>query len=396
MKRHFVVTLIFIISLVGVSPSNAQVVNYALSLSAQNSMETLHPLCFEDGASYTVQLSVKCEQRQQGGVIFSVGDFTIEQSALEGNLKITTSPERSHMLSHQSLMSDWTQLSFVATETSLNIWVNGKLWDSYVGDYSWHGGSRVAQIGGGFSGEIDELRIFASAIEAQNLSHFNTLNHYHPNWDDMLLYYKFDQINCTERIIDYRGDNDGRASGGELQRVVNSDRKSRYMVVSGYSSFIRHNDRPNINQEMHLMTNDLIMLDAIVDGNSGRIYMQSAENGSLTSGALSLDSLDGRDGVLQLDGANYLSYCDNSHEDLKYLANALNVSAWLHLDELSEESTLYKKYVSRCDHVIITLARKDLRVSVEGRTVTFKDMPLKVAQWQHVAVNIAPNNLSFG
>lgn len=392
--KHYIVTIfIFIISLSGASSSYAQVVNYALELSSKGRVETLRPLEIEDGAPYTLQLSVKCEQWQQGSVIFSFGNFVIEQSANQGTLEISTPQGSRHQLSHFSLSKGWTQLSFVATGNALNIWVNGELSDSYAGDYSWLGGSNKVVIGGGFCGEIDELRIFGAAVQANNLSHFNTLTHYHAAWDDMLLYYRFDQKSCEDRVVDYRGDNDGYIVEGELQRTPNLDSKSRYMVVSGYSSFIRHNDRPFIDKEMHLMTNDLIMLDAIVDGNSGHIYMQSAENGELSAGAHYVDHLDGRSGVVTFDGKSYLTYNDNSHVDLQYLNNALNFSAWIKLEQWSDGATLYKKWQGSDDHVAISLtshSKRGLKVSLEGRAVTFNNLFGELGEWQHVAVNIEP------
>ncbi len=395
MKHYLVVIFIFITSLVGVQSLHAQVVNYALQLSTKSRMESLSQLQIEDGAPFTLQLSVKCEQWQQGGVILSFGDLAISQSADEGIFEVATPRGVSHKLSHVALLNSWVQLSFVATASELKIWVNGELWDSYAGDYSWRGAGDRVSLGGSFVGDIDELRLFRAALSANNLSHFNTLNHYHPNWDDMLLYYKFDQRDCTNRIVDYRGSNDGYMVEGELQRRENIDHKTRYMVVSGYSSFIRHNDRPLIDKEMHLMTNDLIMLDAIVDGNSGRIYMQSAEDGEVGSGAQYVSELDGRSGVLKLTGENALVYNDNSHVDLKYLSNALNFSAWILLDEWREGATLYQKRVSRSNEVTISLtspSKRGVKVTLDGRSLTFNNILSKIGEWQHIAVNISPKS----
>ncbi len=393
MRHYFVAISILIASFVGGGRVYAQVVNYALQLSAESRMESLRELEIEEGAPYTIQFSIKCEEWQQSGVILSLGDFVVEQSLEPGLLEISTPRAHTHKLFHSALRGEWAQLSIVATHNALNIWVNGELWDSYSGDYLWSGESGRVSIGGHFIGQIDELRIFATNLKEDNLSHFNTLNHYHPNWDDMLLYYKFDQKSCGERIVDYRGDNDGYMVGGEIDRIENSDHKSRYMVVSGYSSFIRHNDRPLIDQQMHLMTNDLIMLDAIVDGHSGKIYMQSAENGELSAGAQYANYLDGRSGVLTLDGQGSLSYRDNSHVDLQYLGNALNFSAWMRLEEWREGATLLQKRVSEEDEVTISLtsnSKRGLKVSLDGHVVTFNNLFRTLAQWQHVAVNIEP------
>ncbi|MFR9524176.1 MAG: glycosyl hydrolase family 18 protein [Rikenellaceae bacterium] len=392
MKSHFVAILLTLSCLICGGEMHAQVVNYALRLSPANQLQSLRSVNIEQGGAYTLQLSLKCEAWQQGGVVFWCGDFKIVQSAAEGIFEIFAPQAARHSLWLGAQCAQWRQLTFVGCDSSLDVWIDGQLHDSYSGDYSWSGES-VAKVGGGFDGQIDELRIFSTALRPEDMSHFNTINHYHANWDDVLLYYKFDQAALEDRVVDYRGGNDSYAVGGAVCRVENCDKKCRYMVVSGYSSFIRHNDRPFIDEQMHLMTNDLIMLDAIVDGRSGRIYMQSAENGEVTPGAQYVDELDGRSGVLQLCGEDYLTYNDNCHEDLKYLNNALNFSAWIRLGEWRAGATLFKKWVDRNSEVTISLSTassRGVKVSVGGREVTFDNIFPSLQKWQHVAVNLTP------
>ncbi|MFR9524858.1 MAG: LamG-like jellyroll fold domain-containing protein [Rikenellaceae bacterium] len=394
MNRHLVATLMALSCLIISSRVYAQVTNYALQLSPQKRLETIYPVNIESESAYTIQLSIKCNVWQQDGVIFSCGDFRIAQSDVDGILDITTPQSHTHKLSIGDHKNEWIQLSLVASNEALNIWVNGELHDSYSGNYRWSN-KTIATLGGGFTGCIDELRIFSVALQENELSHFNTLTHHHKNWDDMALYYRFDHSTLEDRVVDYRGNNDGHMSEGDVLRTKNCDQKSKYMVISGYSSFIRHNDRPFIDKQMHLMTNDLIMLDAIVDGHSGRIYMQSAENGELTHGAKYLKTLDGRQGVLKLDGKGSLNYNDNNFVDLHYLSNTLNFSTWLRLDKWHQGAMLYKKVVDVQNGVTVSLSSKSrmgLEVSLEGQSISFDNVLKNTKEWQHVAVNILPKD----
>ncbi len=394
MTRYLFPILSLLMTLCGLGEAVAQVENYALKLSADHSAQSAHEVSLERGAAYTIQLSTKCEQWSEGSVVISLGKVSLAQSGVEGIYTLSLSEDVSHQLSLGVACYNWTQLSFVASSKGLDVWVGGQLHDSYVGDYSWQGEASRVKLGGGFCGAIDELRIFASEVDDADLSHFNTLNKFHPNWESLALYYKFDQLGCVDRIIDYRGENVAYvAGGGAIERVKNEDQRSRYMVVSGYSSFIRHNDREFIDRDMHLMTNDLIMLDALVDGHTGRVYMQSAENAQIEGKALYRSELDGRKGLLSLNGNARMSYIDNNFVDSKYLSNALNVSMWLRLEKWSEGATLYRKSVNAQDEVVVSLTAQSERgvlVKVDGAEFIFGGALFGEKQWQHVAVNISP------
>ena len=59
-------------------------------------------------------------------------------------------------------------------------------------------------LGGTYQGRIDEVRIWKDALTPEYDYLWNTtLNKWAPQWDDLVVYYKFDQYECAH-IVDYK------------------------------------------------------------------------------------------------------------------------------------------------------------------------------------------------
>lgn len=104
----------------------------------------------------------------------------------------------------------WTHWAFVKDQASgqMFIYQNGQLWHSGTNKNRKMGYIHRMAIGFtnnqnlGWKGNIDELRIFNTALSANTiLAHYTAkVDNTHPNWTDLLLYHDFDEVNYAKDL----------------------------------------------------------------------------------------------------------------------------------------------------------------------------------------------------
>ena len=291
-------------------------------------------------------------------------------------------------------IGSWTQLTISAFANGIDVWTNGeKKWIANTGGAVIPETSEPFVIGENFKGRIDEFRFWKTEMpgaEPENLMFRNTVNKFHPKYDDLLFYYKFDQDQC-EDIVDYKLAHHGEPTNVTREAVIDND-YFKYRVVTGYSSFVRHCDRLQIDRDMHLMTNDLIFLDAQVSGYTGAVTMTYPDNQGELSNASYVAEYEGRNGVLHLNGEG--AGMNVSEEVLQNTGglpamNYATIEAWISIEEWRTGAAIFNKS-DESNQFSIKLgdeSKKELLVGINGYTYNFENA-LTAAGWEHIAVSI--------
>lgn len=248
----------------------------------------------------------------------------------------------------------------------------------------------------GFKGRMDECRIWSGALPQEEFSYNNTLNKFHSCYDSLLAYWKFDQSQC-EHIVDYTFRYHGVQQQVSRQEVTDNA-AFKYRVVTGYTSFNRFIDRPNIDRDMYLMTNDLILLSAKVMAD-GKIFIEFPDNQGQLTNAEHLASYNGRDGVLSFKGLG----ARMDVEGETFLENPVTgissatFEGWIYIEQWQEGAALLKKYKSDGQQISVTLGNeesKSLVVNVNGYEFVSNNQ-LREKEWMHVAVKFVCNSARF-
>ncbi len=264
--------------------ARAQVVNYAIDFASGSSVRTIAPIEELNGAKeYTFQLYFALDEWKSGGTLFAGDDLSLSLSAQVGELNLQIGAE-STIVSNIPI-KEWCHITVVGTQTELRYLINGVEVAVLHGDYSLASSFGRLHLGDDVAGRVDEFRAWSVALCDDDMLWRNTLNKFHPAWDRLVVYYKFDQELSNAAVVDYRGEHHAlpsRARRGVKRVKVVDNTNFRYLVVSGYSSFVRHSDRLQIDRDMHLLTNDLIMLVALVDGFTGEVTIEGGGDASLS------------------------------------------------------------------------------------------------------------------
>ena len=116
----------------------------------------------------------------------------------------------------------------------------------------------------------------------------------------------------------------------------------RYRVVTGYSSFNRHCDRLQIDKDMHLLTNDLIFLNASVNGRTGEVTMTALDDASATGGVTYMATDGERSGIAVLDGTGTLNLGKAIQEGEPSSLSA-TVEGWFYVEKWVEGAVLFEQ-----------------------------------------------------
>ncbi len=262
----------------------AQVVNYAIDFASGSSVRTASAIEELDGAKeYTFQLYFALDEWKSGGKLFAGDDIALSLSSREGELNLTIGEKKTTISNIPT--KEWCHITVVGTQKELRYMINGTQIAVLRGDYSLASRFGRLSLGEDILGRVDEFRAWSVALCDEDMLWRNTINKFHSEWDRLVVYYKFDQELCKEAVVDYKGEHHAmlsRAKRGVKRVKVMDNTNFRYLVVSGYSSFVRHADRLQIDRDMHLLTNDLIMLVALVDGFTGEVTIEVGDDKSLS------------------------------------------------------------------------------------------------------------------
>lgn len=374
----------------------SQTTNYALRFNGDGRVECGTIQDLNQLSLYAVQFLVNPSEWVENAYVFKRGSGDEEFS-----LRLGTTGQLVYKTGSQELtataslpVGEWTQVTISAFDNGIDVWLNGeKSWVASETGAVIPESAEPFVMGENFKGRLDEFRFWNTEMpgaEPENLMFRNTVNKFHPKYDNLLVYYKFDQDQCDD-IVDYKLAHHGTPVNVTREAVTDND-YFKYRVVSGYSSFVRHSDRLQIDRDMHLLTNDVIFLDGQVSGYTGEVTMTYPDNQGTLTNAAYVSEYDGRNGVLHLEGEGAgMNVGDKVLNDNLGLPaiNYATIEAWINIEEWRTGAAIFNK--SDDNHQLAVKlgdeSKKELIVEINGYTYNFENA-LKAAGWEHVAVAI--------
>lgn len=394
MKTKFL--LLFFLGILYAGSAVSQTTNLALRFNGDGQVDCGTIQDLDNLDLYAIQFLVNPSEWVENAYVFKRGSGDEEFSLRLGSTGqlIYKTGAQEITATTELPVGEWTQLTISAFANGIDVWTNGvKAWKANASGAVIPASESPFVIGERFKGRIDEFRFWNTEMpgdEPENLMFRNTVNKFHPKYDHLLVYYKFDQDQCDD-IVDYKLAHHGTPVNVTREAVTDND-YFKYRVVSGYSSFVRHSDRLQIDRDMHLLTNDVIFLDGQVSGYTGEITMTYPDNQGTLNKAAYVSEYGGRKGVLHFEGEgagmNVGDKVLNANLGLPTL-NYGTIEAWINIEEWSADAAIFNK--SDDNHQLaIKLgdeSKKELLVVVNGYTYNFENA-LKADGWEHIAVAI--------
>lgn len=370
-----------------------QVTNYALKFGDSNATLNSGVVKSLDNLSnFTIQFWMHPTQWNTGATILKRGEGAAALSIKLGGsreLILQVGTQTLPFKSTHLAPNQWTQVSLMVSNGNIKAYVNNSLVkSSTLAGLKIPTSSADLILGEAFVGRLDEVRIWKTTLKDANYFLWrNTINKYHPNWDDLLIYYKFDQNLCTDNIVDYKFNHHGTFVGNTQREAVKDNAKFVYRINSAYTDLGRWSDR-KVDREKYLMANDIIMLgvDTYRDGTVS--IPLPINNGVVTNGNY-LSEFEGRKGVLALNGNGAKMVVGKKALDHK--TEAYTFHTWVYLDEWVENAYLFKKEASNTRGFSIRFGKADTReiiARINGkeyiRTIPKKDKILKT--WYFIGI----------
>ena len=385
-------------AILAMSGLNAQVVNRAISLEKDGSVNCGQMPKLDNLSSYSVQLWLNPDNWSEGATLISRGDgFSVKLGAA-GSVVLNVGQNSVAASSTDLKAGEWNQVTFINQDGNVTAMVNGT--ESGKGSL----GSIAAStdkfvLGGNYEGLLDEVRVWNDALndKMKMFDYFtnNTLNKWCPMWDNLIAYYKMDQENCPY-LVDYRAlenkdagyDNHGILSSG-VKKVVAANDKMPYLLNAGYCSNERFFDRL-VPPDQYLLSNEIIIIGADCVPTTGGIKLRTPNNHAEVSGVKYLSSLEGRDGVAEFNGAAKLTLPAAALAP----SDSYSFESWVYLDEWTPGAYLLQKESSDKSKGIAILLGDNadsptVKVRINGAEFqSFKlDIPMK--EWFHFALEPA-------
>lgn len=387
--------------------------NYALELTPGATADC-GPLAALSGLDkFTLQFWFCPAEWAEGATLISRGDGFKVALGKPGTLAMTFGNGSLSVSSADMAAGKWAQVTVIRDGAAGKVYVNNTEVLSQaipvVGE-----SNDPLLFGGGYAGRIDEVRLFKTAIpEDFERFAFNTINKWHPQWADLLAYYKFDMNGCPEvvdykYIIDWRSakdrgltyeregqqNNHGLLAGGAKKTEVTDNDRMPYLVNAGYTANERFFDRI-IPQDQYLLHNEIINL-AGLSANDGTATEQNPTRHAEVT-AQWLPEYEGRTGVLSFDGNGGLN-----RKDLLSNNSAYAVEMWLYIDEWTDGAVLIaRENADKTEGISIELGKnkagKDnsLVIRVDGNNWRYPVASrLTTGAWHYLAVSSETNPTS--
>lgn len=376
-------------------PVFSQTVNYAISNDGAGSISTsvIHEL--NGSAEATVQMWVNPAEWVKGAQLYNQDNICIELG--DNSSLIIKSGSNSATCVAGIALNAWSQLTIVYDNSSVKCYVNNESKEA-TGSLPaiLPDATATCYIGKNFKGRIDEIRVWKKALEQKDFFWNNTLNKFNPNYDALVSYWKCDQDQC-EHLVDYKFAHHGIIN--RMQRVVVDDNAvMRYRVVTGYTNLMRFTDRPNINRDMFLMTNDLILLSAKVQ-QDGSLFPEYPDNSATPTNVSYLAEFKGRKGVMSFQGMGSKLVAEDGRTLFDPTArfgygspSAATISGWVYIDQWVEGAEIFSNYLSESECAIVKLgseADKEIVVNLCGTIGTLKNK-VEIGKWHYLSVTFNP------
>ena len=386
----------------------AQTTNLAINNADGTGVAEVFTITELDGATgATFQMWLK-PTAWTAATLIGQDNFSVETTA-DGKVTVSAGDKTATITSDALQTGKWAQLTVTVDNGTVSAYVNntaatvsGNLPATFGATASAFDAADCV-IAQGFKGSMDEIRVWSRALEQEDFFWQNTLNKFNDNYDALAAYWKCDQQGIANGLYDYRHGNTGLHHNGALKGItkveVADNDLFKYRVVTGYTSLMRFIDRPNINRDMFLMTNDVILLSLKVqeDGSLFPEYPDNTVMPNEKSGYLA--EWEGRTGVMSFNGKGaqmtatdsripFNPYADNGY------GNALSatIEAWIYIDEWVEGAEIFSNYSSDDKCIIIKLgseADKSLVIDLCGTVATVNNC-LETNKWQYVGAYLDP------
>lgn len=375
-------------------PAGAQVDNYALSLPVGGTVSCGSMTELDGLESYSLQFFLCPSSWTEGGTILQRGEGLKVSLGSEGALVFSVG---NTTLSASGLRTGaWQQVTLVVDKGNARVLVDGA--EKATGTLAAIPDSEAPfVIGGGYSGRIDEVRVWKAALASDfNYFIYNTLNKWTPQRADLVAYYKMDQNLCPG-LVDYcatfgaQTGHHGTLAGGATRVLVSDNTKLPYLTSAAYTYNNRFFDRA-VSREQYLLSNEIIILGANSSSDGHVTPMTPNNHGTLSGGASWLESYEGRTGVLSLDGTGYMTATKDCltpviSSSTGTTTKGYTFETWLYVDEWVEGAFLFRKESADGTKGF------SVRLGTEGQVIArcngndyVNAGNLKTGEWTHLAI----------
>lgn len=378
--------------------STAQVENYAFKLNGAGSLACGELNKLQNRSNYTLQCWMNPSIWVEGACLFKKGTADNGISLALGSLnQLIYRTGSKHIVINSDKISpnNWSQITVMQSDFNFSVFVNGKLVINELPTFDLGNSEGTFEVGSQFVGRIDEIRFWDTDIDTEYLMYQNTVNNFHPNYANLVAYYKGDQKDCNTKLVDYANDNHGLLNTGVYREKVTDNKLFEYKLLTAYTNITRFFDR-KIEKENYLMANDIIIL-CIETNAKGEAYLATPNNhGKITNGQF-LDEYQGRKGILSLLGegakidAGYraLNPTDGWYKNRKQYS----MLTWIYLEEWEEGAFLFKKERSNNEGFSVRLGKEnanELIVRLNGNDYIWNNSSstyLKKGEWMHLGIS---------
>ncbi|WP_291582710.1 LamG-like jellyroll fold domain-containing protein [Bacteroides sp.] len=380
---------------------SAQTVNYALKNAEGTGYVEISVIKeLNNSSEVTFQAWIKPEALSANAQLFYQDNLSLHLDAA-GKLVVTSGKQSVTLNSYTFSLGQWAQVSVCVANGTVKVYINNVDYsDAISGTLPATltvASERAGFIGKGFKGELDEIRIWNKALGQEELYWRNTLNKFNPNYESLVAYWKGDQDLC-KNLVDYKLAYHGTFHS--VSRVpVTDNAEFRYRISTGYTNLIRFIDRPNIDRDMFLMTNDLIILTAKVQ-KDGSLKTEYADNSAEAVNVGYLEEFEGRKGIMDFQGAGAgMTAADG---DLFYSSGSGfgrdpvgvgTLEGWIYIDSWTEGALLFSKRKSETECIEVRLgneATKDIVVDLNGTVGTLSNK-VEIGKWHYLSVYFSPS-----
>ena len=245
----------------------------------------------------------------------------------------------------------------------------------------------------GFSGRIDEFRIWNKCLCKSEIVRTNTIESHQNNYKNLIAYWKMDHSDSLH-VVDSKGCCHAWLRGSVKKEIYNDNNEFSYKIVSGYlrSALFKQG---KISDDYLKRNNDIIYFKAMpyADGKIGWEY--PLNNGKLIN-SYYLEKYKSRNGVLQLNGANSKIEVKNGYdlfvERAKKGVDQFTFETWICIDSWQENSYLFNKYQDINNRVSVMFGSESKRQvyftisnGKQNNFVVVDNANLDVGKWHHVA-----------
>lgn len=389
--KKTILTLSFIALALGIN-LQAQVTNFSLRFNVNSSINCGVIPELDNAEAFTIQFWVNAADWNSGAAIYSRGEGANTLSCkLSGtNELLFQLGAQSFTVSSGKLTANrWTHVMLKVNKGAVQVYLDNVTAKSITfSGLVIPASSSPLVLGNNFTGRIDEFRVWGLALPDSNYYLWkNTLNKYHPNWNNLILYYKFDQDLCADNVVDYTFKHHADFSGNVVREPVTDNANFVYRINSAYTDLGRWSDR-KVDKEKYLMANDIIML-GVESYSDGSIDIPLPINDGTTTNCEYIDEFDGRTGVLQFNGVG--AKMDVGTKALDNKSEEYTFYTWMYIDEWVEGAFLFKKEASDTQGFSIRLGTadsKEIIVRLNGseykRALPKADNFIKT--WYHIAI----------